>query len=206
MLEKSNLTALVGRRLSGKSTLLMKMLLSDEFNLKEQYDRVIFICPNFFLSDLYKLVQLPKNQIKTEYSNVFLNSLIEHQKRSNKEEILLILDDCVSEKDFKSQDANHPLNKLATIGRHLHISCILVSQKFSLLSTTIRANLDYVFVFSTHNRNEREAIFNEIGIGSFREFNKVLDHVFTDPHKFLYYNARTQKYHNGFREMQIRLT
>ena len=206
MLEKYNLTALVGRRLSGKSTLLMKMLLSDEFNLKEQYDRVIFICPNFFLSDLYKLVQLPKNQIKTEYSNVFLNSLIEHQKRSNKEEILLILDDCVSEKDFKSQDANHPLNKSATIGRHLHISCIISFPEISLLSTTIRANLDYVFVFSTHNRNEREAIFNEIGIGSFREFNKVLDHVFTDPHKFLYYNARTQKYHNGFREMQIRLT
>ena len=40
------------------------------------------------------------------------------------------------------------------------------------LSTTIRANLDYVFVFSTHNRNEREAVFNEIGIGSFGEFNK----------------------------------
>jgi len=203
-LNKYHLTVINGSKGSGKTTLLIWMLLHDSMGLKNEYDKIYFICPTFKLCPLYAHIDLPANQIKDEYDNEFIAKLLEHQKRNNEEEVLLILDDCVGEKDFKSLDGNHPLNHLATIHRHLRISVIILGQKFSLMSTTIRANMSYAFVFYTGNRREREAIYNEIGVGSFKEFNKVLEYVFDDRHSFMFWDGNDLVFHKGFKPLSVK--
>ena len=72
------------------------------------------------------------------------------------------------------------------------------------MSTTIRANMSYAFVFYTGNRREREAIYNEIGVGSFKEFNKVLEYVFDDRHSFMFWDGNDLVFHKGFKPLIVK--
>jgi hypothetical protein len=85
--------------------------------------------------------------------------------RPNKDEaeyrhVMLILDDCVSEKHLRESKI---FQKLFTQGRYYKILIIFISQAVRFLNTTCRNNLDY-FLISQMNSQALESVINDFRI------------------------------------------
>lgn len=150
---------IVGRRKSGKTRLLVKMLLDDKF-LKNKFDKIIIVSPTFLLDGNWRSISSDGIDIYTKYDDDIVEELITSQKQSGAEEsVLLILDDCVNE-DIKKEN----LEILACNGRHLNVTLIVLTQKITSISTTIRANFDQILHFYTASKRERQNLSQEVEI------------------------------------------
>jgi len=180
--EVSFCSYIVGKRNRGKSHLLLKMLLNKKL-LKDKFDEVILINPTYRYDHKYHVIKF--TEVFEEFSIELLENLLVKFQENEEGKILLILDDCISENDFKSNQSDHPLNRLAVNGRHWGVSLIILSQKYNAISSYVRAQLDYVILFETSNHYELKTLYEEYGTGSFKEFEELLKYVYTKPHDFL---------------------
>ena len=96
----------------------------------------------------------------------------------------------MAEKNFKSNNNDDILNKLAIRGRHLNISIILCAQKTTGTSTVIRSQADGLFVFKPRSLAETKAIYedNSINNMSLNEFKDLLNKVTEEKYAFMYVN------------------
>lgn len=186
MFDPSFCAYIVGKRNSGKSHLLIQMLLSKKL-LKGKFDDVIIINPTKKFDHKYNVVKFTEEY--SEFSIELLEELLkkfEDNKRKDPDyKVLLILDDCISQDNFKNNQANNPLNTMAVNGRHLGISLMILSQKWNAISTYIRAQLDYIIFFEIRNHQELDTIYKEYGEGTLNDFKDMTKEVFTKPHDFL---------------------
>lgn len=173
---------IVGKRNRGKSYLLLKMLLNKKL-LKDKFDEVILINPTYKYDEKYHVIKF--TEVFEEFSIELLDDLLIKFQENTENKILLILDDCIAENEFKSNQSDHPLNRLAVNGRHWGISLIILSQKYNAISSYVRAQLDYIILFETSNHYELKCLHEEYGTGTFREFEDFLKHVYTKKHDFL---------------------
>jgi len=206
MFEPSNVTYIIGKRNSGKSYLLIQMLLSKDC-FKGKFDEVIIINPTINYDEKYKVIKF--SRIFTEFSLELIESLInefeEKRKQNPKYNVLLILDDCISQADFKNNLATHPLNTMAVNGRHWGLSLVILSQKWSAISSYIRAQLDYIILFEFKNHYELEVLYKEYGTGTKDEFRRFFEEIYTERHDTLLINNITNKYYKNFNdEVQIK--
>lgn len=190
---------IVGRRNQGKSSLLIKMLLHKKL-LKDKFDQVILINPTYELDVKYHVLNF--TEIFTTFTVETLFEIEENIREKIEEnpnyQTLLIFDDCVSSPEFKSNQYDHPLNHFALNGRHLNISMIFLSQRYTGLSQIIRTQLDYLIMFNPFNHSEKEAIYEEYGKGVKKEFLSFLDDIFNDPYDFLVVDNKDFKYLKNF--------
>lgn len=173
---------IVGKRNRGKSHLLLKMLLNKKL-LKDKFDEVILINPTYKYDEKYHIIKF--TEVFEEFSIELLEDLLVKFQENTENKILLILDDCIAENEFKSNQSDHPLNRLAVNGRHWGVSLIILSQKYNAISSYIRAQLDYIILFETSNHYELKSIYEEYGSSSFKDFEEFLTRVYTKPHDFL---------------------
>lgn len=190
---------IVGKRNRGKSHCLIRMLLHPKL-LKGKFDEVILINPTYDYDVKYHVVKFTK--IYKEFSLELMDELVAYFEEKAKEEpkpkILLILDDCISQDNFKSHRNDHPLNTIAVNGRHWGVSMIILSQKYNAVSSAIRNQLDYLMIFESKNHKEKEDLYEEYGFGTKKEFFEFLDQVYTDPHDVLIIDNITNKYYKNF--------
>ncbi len=122
------------------------------------------ICPTETINGFYSDV-IDKKNILTDYSEDFINNLITkmtklnaHKQETERTNILLILDDCISDIHIKT---SKPFEVLFTRGRHINISIIFVSQYLkSAITPVIRNNIDYC-LFSQVNAQGLKLIYEE---------------------------------------------
>ena len=95
--------------------------------------------------------------------------------------VLLVFDDCISDPNFTSNKNSNLLNMIAFKGRHLRISCIVVSQSYNAgFSKRMRTNIPNWIFFKCDNMKERKSIQEEQG-GICREdkFMEMFDYATT---------------------------
>lgn len=139
-------------RRSGKTFTLRDIL----NKCKHKFDDVILISNTSEFNVDYDYIPDDK-KFKTDK----MNSIIEDIKNKQKEllkkkkkmmEYLIIFDDILDDDSVSKRNSN-VINDLATLGRHLNLSCVVLTQSFIKLSTIARANCD--FCFMSRSRNER---------------------------------------------------
>jgi len=141
----NRVTLLIARRNSGKSVLL-KRLVNDSMH---KFNKIFVICPSEPVNHFYKNSGLVEdNYIFENYSEKFGNALLkkmseinEGKTKENAKNILLIMDDCICDVDFRTSPS---LKKLFIRGRHLSISLIITSQNLCSLNPLQRNNADYI--------------------------------------------------------------
>lgn len=160
------LTVLSGQRNTGKTTLLLNLLMRDIFYL-HKFDHIVFFCPTYYLQVKFRAIKLPSEQIHTEFSEDTLTDVIEEAKARHSNasgfdpvHTLIVLDDCVSEDGFKKSPG---LNMLATSGRHWNISVIILTQYITGVGTVVRKNCDGVFQFYTDSAIEARSLWESYG-------------------------------------------
>jgi hypothetical protein len=124
--------------------------------------------------------------------------LIEQFGKKFSDKILVIFDDCISSKIFKST----AFNKFLLNSRHYNISTFIISQTYYLLPKTIRNNSSLIILFETGNTKELQQIYEENNCGlSWNDFYQMYKQVMEKPYNFIcfnYQNMRKYRLQEGF--------
>jgi hypothetical protein len=187
-------------QLSGKTTIILNLLANPDFG----YDKMfkgdnIYIVSNNKLDNKLKMLadrlEIPDDQC-TEYDEDYLERLYEQLENEFMEETegggrplnrLIIFDDCGYSNSLKNKQAGI-ISRLICNGRHINLSQIFTSQKYTQCSTTLRTNITGAILFGTSMKevdliSEDMNYFNEkkTFINMFREATK-------NPRSFLVVN------------------
>lgn len=163
------------------------------------FNKIYIVCPtyaedkvwgpldNYVLSGHIELMdKVNENKLKQIWNEC------RQRKREGDDQFqtLIYFDDCGGQEDFKRIDDKGIINQLATKGNHSNISCIYVVQRVVFCSPTMRVNAQYILIFYTQNESERKRIYEEYGIGSFKNFSALLRLSTLKPYDTLFIDRR----------------
>lgn len=134
------LATIVGRRTSGKTTLMKHFL--HTLAKAGDIDDVIVMCGTAFTQDWTDVVGAHRviEDLDQEVLEIILNRLREAKRRGSQKQTLLILDDCLGSMTFT--DATW--RKIASAGRHYNLSVWVATQHYFAIPPLVRTNSDFV--------------------------------------------------------------
>jgi len=174
-------------QLSGKSTIILNMLLRPEFYGGQFEPEDIYLISNNKLDNKLRILA---DQLEVPGSNIMrfsedrLQSVYDHIEDMAAEAVeegtipvrsLVVVDDVAFSGDLKSK-INGVMSQLACNGRHANISTITTAQKYSQLSTVIRTNCTAAILFGNSQR-ELDLITEDM---NFLQTKKEFVNVFRD--------------------------
>jgi len=149
-------------QLSGKTTVILNLILNPTFGYDKLFDGDdIYIVSNNKLDNKLKImadkldipednrVEFDEDFLEILYEDIeteFMEDTSEGRKPKNK---LIIFDDCGYSGSLRSYNKGNIIDKMICNGRHLNLSQIYTSQRFSQCSTCLRTNLTGAIMFST---------------------------------------------------------
>lgn len=188
-------------QLSGKTTIILNLLLNPVFGYDKMFDGSdIYIISNNKLDNKLKIMsdkldipednrqEFDEDYIEMLYEDIedqFIEDTSEGRKPKNK---LIIFDDCGYSGSLRSYNKGNIIDKLICNGRHLNLSQIYTSQRFSQCSTCLRTNLTGAIMFST-SMKELELISEDFNYtDNKKQFIKMFRDETKKPRSFLVIN------------------
>ena len=109
-------------------------------------------------------------------------------KNNKKTQVMLILDDCLCDKKIW-KDPN--MIELLMNGRHKNITFIFTSQYPIGIGPELRANIDFLFVYSQESISDKKKIHEHYAgvFDKFQDFKKVFDHI-TEEYRCMVINRK----------------
>ena len=185
--------------MSGKTTIVLNLLMNPQFG----YDKLflgenIYIVTDNALDQKLKLLQsyksIPDANVMS-YDESTLDALYDHleelfmEERDDKniQNRVIIFDDVGYSGNLKNKSFGI-ISKLVANGRHLNLSQIYTSQRFSMISTTVRSNITGAILFST-SAKELDLITDDFNyLENKKEFVKMFRNYTSEPRSFLVIN------------------
>lgn len=163
----------------GKTSIIMNLLLRDEFYKKHFKGENIWIVTNNDLDNKLKILKKEKdipNENFMHYDEETLEALYdmieeEFQEEEPKQQRLIIFDDVAYSGDLKSKESGI-LSKIVCNGRHAGLSSIFTTQKYSLLGCNIRSQLTGALLGSASSK-EIELIETDLNFINKKDFIKM---------------------------------
>jgi len=187
-------------QLSGKTTIILNLLLNPVFGYDKLFEGDdIYIVSNNKLDNKLSLMadklDIPEGN-RFEYDEDYLEILYDDMEESFMEETmeggkpqnrLIIFDDCGYSGSLKNKQSGI-ISKMICNGRHLNLSQIYTSQRFSQVSTTLRTNLTGAILFNT-SMKELELITEDMNyMSNKKEFVKIFRETTKEPRQFMVVN------------------
>jgi GTPase SAR1 family protein len=210
--KKSMAMYIVGCPGSGKTSLLLSLLLSKTAYLKK-FDKVYLMSGSLQTLPQELILNLPKDQTFDEFDIEKVYEIIKEERDSAlNNNILFIFDDVV--KDIQERS----FNKLILNRRHIiqnaknpkvksGTSIWLTSQTYNLLNLKIRKNMNTIILFPTANRKELTCIKDELMMDlDDKEQDAILKYAWSKPYGFLFIRMdkpKTMKYYSNFDLIKI---
>ena len=202
---------IVGKsQFSGKSNLIVNLLLKPEYYLNDFTGDDIYIISPSITNDnklklLIKVKDIPAENLFDDFDEDILEQLYndiqenyeEHvNEGKNPPNILILFDDISFKGNLKTQRGI--VSKLYCNGRHLNISTILTTQKYTDINTTCRENNTGCILFSCSDRQLDTVIEDHNRLDNKKQFKKMFRDITNDPYSFMVIN-----YTNNFDEMYL---
>lgn len=205
---------MVGKPSSGKSSLLMSLLMSKEAYLKK-FDHVYLMSESLDTLPLEEL-GLDSGRIYSEYNEDKLKEIIKNEKDSNENlNVLLILDDVV--RSIASKKGDFVLKMLLNRRHITHnknnkdekggLSIIITTQSYNLLPLKFRKNMSNIVLFSSTNQKEIINIKEELLCDLDKsDQNKILRQCWNEKYGYLFVCANSttsDRYYQNFNKIII---
>ena len=186
--------------LSGKSTVILNLLLRDRY-YKKHFDGndIYIVSNNLSMDNKMRILRTEKSvpdanvmefteqnleNIYTKVEEEAEDAVNDNEKPKN---VVVILDDCAYSGDLK-KSVNGTLSRMLCNGRHINLSLIITAQKHTLLSTVARSNASGAILFSNSQR-ELDAISDDFNyLDSKKDFVKMFRKVTKERNSFLCVN------------------
>ena len=165
--DRPHITIFIGRKGSGKTALLLRLLKCQD-GYKKIYQDITIVSPTFKLQECWKSLSAEGITVYEALTDELLEKL--HNSQSPMTSSLIIFDD---NGDQLRRCNPAILNKLVSNSRHLNCSMIFLQQKLTQLPTVIRAQFDVGLFFSACSYRETEALWAEIGILEKKRFFEI---------------------------------
>jgi hypothetical protein len=157
--------SVASKRNTGKTMLISALI--QALLRKRKIDMVLVMSQTVHVNDDYAF--LPA-RLRQKFSEATIQKLMDKQAKKPKgkrEQVLLVLDDVLSDKDAEK---SRYVRKLFILSRHYDIHIILISQTSNVaLSPQIKANSDYI-LYSRLNRHQLTALWESITNMDKKEF------------------------------------
>ena len=188
-------------QLSGKTTIILNLLLSPEFPYfgKWEGDNIYIVSNNKLdnkLDMMAKKLDIPESN-RMMFDEDHLDILYDDWEESFKEETmdggkpdnrLVIFDDCGYSGSLKSYKKQNIVDKMICNGRHMNLSQIYTSQRFSQVSTTLRTNLTGAILFNT-SAKELDLITEDMNyMAKSKDFIEMFRRETKEPRSFIVVN------------------
>lgn len=171
---------------TGKTTLLLNMLLDKRFKLRDFFSIIFLFCPTAKVDPQFLKLRdiIPEENIFTELSEEKLNEIVSIQSKIVEKigkklspSILIIFEDCITHKVLDTK----AFKILFFRGRHMNFSLSISVQYFMGVPKSVRQNMSNIMIFRPM-RSERKVIAEELCPGSMelKEFGKMIDFA-TEP-------------------------
>lgn len=175
---KANLLFL-GRSGSGKTCLFAQFF---RHFLYKQFDVVFCFVPTIYsqankskFSYLYRK-DGPKVFIFSGFSDEKLRSIYKKIPENNAQNVLIVLDDCLSKSSFlvARHKQGHILNEIISSGRHKKVSLYILGQNTKSINTSIRDGMDGI-VLLENSPNQVKTLCKDIVNIPISKFMKVFN-------------------------------
>ncbi len=187
-------------QMSGKTTIILNLLLNPEFRYNKLFKgENIYIISNNKLDNKLEIMatemEIPEenrmmfneenlDMLYDELEDNFVEETGQGGKPANR---LIIFDDCGYSGSLKNKQSGI-ISKMICNGRHLNLSQIYTSQRFSQVSTTLRTNITGAILFNTSVK-ELDLISDDMNFtSSNKEFIKIFRKATQEPRSFLVVN------------------
>lgn len=190
---------------SSKTTLYANMIRKHYFEI---FNKIYFCSPN--VMDDGKIYDKSLDSIEFSEDRVFqtinneiadyIKEDIENDEDFNDEfRALLIIDDLANE--LKSI-RHTQLTKLILKSRHLHLSIIMISHKFTYFQRIHRTNFTHFIMYRSKSKNEIKSIYDDIIDLPEEKFKQFYEYSTSEKYNFLYIicNSNPQLYFKNFEE------
>lgn len=198
---------IVGKsQLSGKSNLLVNLLLRDEYYNKDfKGEDIYIVSPSVDTDDkLKKLVDvkdIPEHNLMPDFDEDVITELYKMLEEDYREAVdngekpankLIVFDDISYKGDLKKKK-NGIVAKIFSNGRHINISCIVTAQKYSDISTSARENCNGAIFFDMSNK-QLELVEADVNYtGAKKDFMKMFRDNIGAKHSFIVVNFTNEK-------------
>mgnify|MGYP003650134727 CR=1 FL=1 len=188
-------------QLSGKTSVILNLLLNPQFGYSNYFegDDITIVSNNKLdnkLSMMADKLDIP-DENRIEFDEDHLQILYEDMEEQFQEDVadgmkpknkLIIFDDCGYSGSLRSYNKGNIIDKMICNGRHLNLSQIYTSQRFSQCSTCLRTNLTGAIMFST-SMKELELIAEDFNYTeSKKQFIKMFRETTKIPRSFMVIN------------------
>lgn len=170
-IKEHRITFLIGKRHTGKSSLMLDIL-----SKMPNPDFILGFSPTDDTLETFKTF-MPTACIFSAFSQEKLERLLSLQRelirRGKKRSVLLILDDCLYQKNVLKSTA---MRDLFFNGRHLNVGLICACQYLMDISPELRTNIDYLCTMRESTISNRQKL-HKFFFGQFArfdEFDKVM--------------------------------
>ena len=197
--KKSFAMYIVGFSSSGKTTLLLSMLLSHPTKKKPDtprfmyrlFDKCFLISPSKDTLPLHKL-KIDESRIFSKYNNEVIEEIIDNEKEGENLNNVIVIDDSI--KQIKNNSRFHSLilnrrhiTQNAEENNQAGLSIIVMSQKYNAADLITRVNMSDIILFRTENSKELNAIKEELMSDLDKDIQtKLLKLAWKDKYSFLY--------------------
>jgi KaiC/GvpD/RAD55 family RecA-like ATPase len=206
--DKAFFWALIGSAGSGKTSLMIHLLTSDDC-YKKKFDHVHLIAPKSSMASLSEKDNIwsghPPEKIHNELNWSILDK-IEHLAKERihkkpRENTLLVIDDMAAH--LKEKATEQKLRDIVFNRRHIGTSIMILVQSYNAMPLSLRKTLSHFSVFKPRNKKETEAIFEEVIFLSKHAAEDVHRFVYREDHDFLFGICNTGILHRNFNELKI---
>jgi len=165
----------------GKTNLIINLLDRPRF-YKNKFDKIILFSNTYHNDKIWKACKsIDEENVHVDYSDEKLEEIVDEQRQAIEDDepinTLIIFDDIIQQINKHSA----LINKLVMRNRHYYLTIWITTQKYSLVSPTIRNNISYYILFGIKNRKEKEFIINELSDNiSEEDFIKMWDYALDD--------------------------
>ena len=184
--EKPFVMVALGKRKSGKTTILNNMILKKNM-WRKRFSQIIIISPTIIYDQTSRFLvdEAGKHNCFDTYSDKIIDDIIAFQESKRKEErehILIIADDIIGQ-----MGRNSKIYNLSSRSRHYLISLVYLTQALRSLSPVVRNNTTSWFLFRNPNMKEMEKICEEFAfLGSRDNVYRLYEHITRIPYNFMY--------------------
>jgi len=178
---------------SGKTNVIIN-LLTNPLAFKKFFHIVYAIIPTFYNDPKWKALNIPEDQVMTQFDSAAFVSLLEDHNKAEgngqNHRLLFIFDDAIANKELFNNNKDSILNKLAFNRRHWNASVWVVTQSYKMVPRNIRTNMSSWVFFATGNASEKDRIFEEMqGLLPDDAMEWIWDDATAEPYSFLFVNC-----------------